>query len=370
MTTPPMSRIPSPPPDQLTVGAPPPDELDGESPAWEGAGLASLLRELRAEVQDLQKVLELVASGQTTMASYAPYVTKTMRDLAGLVGQIHDGGGDHSDTIRHLHNLYKQMKDNPLLKDPATELSAQEQLHQLNILNGLCREVMLWVGYLTIPERLNSWLAGARPGYYIPFHDVFANEVPNFDDRVAILNSLAWSPEVVQGGLVDADSGLIYKYSQSPARRLVSFLLLAVAGGIAVAVVAGAAYLRVPSWPLSPSHLSALLIGWGAVLAGVVVHVGIGTAKRMQSQRGRPPVLSPGDLPLLVNAKVGQLLLKLLLTLVGFFGLVFAAGVEQVTPMNAFLVGYALDSVVELFSSSLELRASARVAALKEQLGR
>jgi hypothetical protein len=169
---------------------------------------------------------------------------------------------------------------------------------------------------------------------------------------------------------VDADSGLIYKYSQSRGHRLGSFLMLAVAVAAALGIVIGLAYLRAPGWPLSREDAPTLLIGWCAVLAGVVVHVGIGTAKRMQSQRGRPPVLSPGDLPLLVSAKVGQLLLKLMLTLVGFFGLVFASGIGQVTPMNAFLVGYALDSVVELFSSTLELRASAKVAALKEQLGR
>ncbi len=328
--------------------------------------LASVLRELRAEVQDLQKVLEAVASGQAALGDYGSYIQKTMRDLARLIVQVHDGGGDHTDTIRHLHNLWEQMKANPLLTDPMKEFSAQEQFHQLSILNAACREVVLWVGYLTIPERLNGWLAGARPGYYIPFHDVFADEVPNFEDRAAILNSLAWAPETVQGGLVDADSGLIYRYSPSPRQRLMSFLLLAAAAGLAVVIVIGLAYLPAPGWPLGSGDVTTLVIGWCAVLAGVVVHVGIGTAKRMQTQRGRPPVLSPGDLPLLINAKIGQLLLKLLLTLVGFFGLVFAAGIGEVTPMNAFLVGYALDSVVELFSSSLELRASAKVAALKE----
>jgi len=59
----------------------------------------------------------------------------------------------------------------------------------------------------------------------------------------------------------------------------------------------------------------------------------------------------------------------MLLALVGFFGLVFTAGPDKVTPLNTFLVGYSLDSMVEVFSVSLEQRATAYVAALRQQLG-
>jgi hypothetical protein len=111
------------------------------------------------------------------------------------------------------------------------------------------------------------------------------------------------------------------------------------------------------------------LVGWLAVLLGVVVHIAVGTAKRLQSERGRPPVIAIGDVPLMVNAKIGQILLKLALTLIGFFGLVFAAGIDNAKPLNAFLVGYSLDSVVELFVASVEQRAAGQVSALKQQLG-
>jgi len=268
-----------------------------------------------------------------------------------------------------LHNIWEQMSACPLLIDPEGEFDAQEQLHHLNMLDAQCGKLVFQVGVLTIPARLKRWLAGARPGYYVPFHSVFDDELPEWEDRVRLLNYLAWSPELIQGGLVDAANGLIYRYARSSTARLVSFLLLVVAFGVAIGIVIGACYLPIEGWPVKPRHLPMFLVGWGAVLSGVVVHVGVGAVKRRQAQGGRPPIIAVGDLPLLINAKAGQLLLKLLLTLVGFFGLVFTAGVDNVTPLNTFLVGYSLDSVVEVFSASIEQQATAQVATLKQQLG-
>ena len=47
-----------------------------------------------------------------------------------------------------------------------------------------------------------------------------------------------------------------------------------------------------------------------------------------------------------------------------------SAGLTQrVTALNAFLVGYSLDSFVGIFGASIEQRAAAQAAAVKERLG-
>ena len=324
----------------------------------------TLLGELRSEVQDLQAVLENVRKGEDVLKTYAGYIEQTKRHVAELLAMIKDG-----DSVQHLRNVWGQIIANPLLIDPNKDFDAQQQLRHLNRLDVQCRSMIFRIGVMTIPTRLNNWLDESHAGYYIPFHAVFEDEMPVFEDRVRMLNYLAWSPRTIKGGLVDPTNGLIYRYSRVWWKRLLSFILLLVALGATIGIVVGACYLPIAGWPLQPKYLFMLLAGWGAVLIGIVVHTGVATTKRRQVQGGGPPVIAIGDLPLLISAKIGRILLKLLLALVGFFGLVFSSGVGNVTLLNTFLVGYSLDSVVEIFSASVEQQAAAQVATLKQTLG-
>jgi hypothetical protein len=261
------------------------------------------------------------------------------------------------------------MAVNPILITPEADFPAQEQLHYIDMLGGQIRRIVFLVGFLTIPARVNNWLAQARPGYYIPFHLVFDDELPIQEERAKVLNYLAWSPKAIRGGIVDVANGLIYRYADEPKSRRNSFLLLALVFVICTAIIVGACYVRVPGWPIQASHLYSLLVAWGALLIGVVIHIAVGSIKRARAQGGLPPIIAIGDFFMLVNAKAGQILLKLLLAVIGFFGFVFGSGVNNVTPFNAFLLGYSLDSFIELFSSSIEQRATAQVNTLKKQLG-
>jgi hypothetical protein len=358
----------------FTRSAPAPDP-DGARDLRLGDDQMAKLRQLRSVVQDLLSVLESVRTGGTTLDTYAQYVTRTRETIVVLAAEcaLARAQGDYTDSIQHLRNVCDQLASNPLLLDPSREFPPKEQLHHLNILKLQCDQLIYQVGVLTIPDRLGRWLARARPGYYVPFHAVFDDELPSQEDRVRVLRLLAWSPEAVPGGLVDASNGLIYKYSRSARWRALSVFIVVAAFAATVSLLYGAASLgafwRNSGWPLAPADYPALLGAWLCLLTGVLVHMGVGTAKRQQSQVGFPPVLSLGDLPRVVNAKVGQILLKIFLTLFGVLALVFTGGVAEATPMQAFLIGYSLDSVVELFSVSAEQRAAGQVSALKQQLG-
>jgi hypothetical protein len=96
------------------------------------------------------------------------------------------------------------------------------------------------------------------------------------------------------------------------------------------------------------------------------VHVGIGSLKQARQQGNLPSVASIGDFTLLLDARVGSILRKLLFALIGFFLLAFTAGVSNF--MNAFLVGYSLDSVIEVFGTGVEKLAGEQVNEVKKQL--
>jgi hypothetical protein len=355
-------------PRSVTTEIAPPGAREDVAPQPAGSGTDkgrdALLRELRDEVLDLRTVLTGVRKGELSLQDFAEYIGRTRQEIGALLKDIHGAG-----AIRHLGNLWDQMCASPLMQNPAGPFEVQAQLHLLDLLEAQCKKLVFEVGVLTIPERVNEWLQASRPGYYVPFNAVFEDELPDRDDRSRMLNYLTWAPNALKGGLVDAEAGLIYRYSEDAARRRLTFLGLVGAFLAVTGIIPLACYVPIPSWPLSPPDLAHMLMAWGAILVGVVVHIGVSTAKRAQADGGRPPIIAVGDVFLLIDARFGHILLKLLMALVGFFGMVFTVGPASAAPLNMFLVGYSLDSVVEMFGASLEQRAGVQLTALKQQLG-
>jgi hypothetical protein len=333
------------------------------------------LRELRAEVQDLQEAIGHIRSGQVTIPLYAGYIKHTVEEVTALIDDLRtmEDSSAHGDTIRHLRNILEQMNCCLNLTDPQNQLSAEEKLHFLNILDLQCAKLIFQIGRLTIPERINILLDNARPGYYIPFHSVFERELPNREERAEILNHLIWQPKLIEGGLIDSSTGLIYKYATSHIWKAITFLML-VASIVwtIVALVRGPyalAQLGFPIEPVPAPFTTAYMTLWIAVLAGVGFHMVVATAKRHQADPNHPPIIALGTFFPLVNAKIGRAGYKLLLTLIGFVGLIAVAGLDKATMANAFLLGYSLDSIVELFGATIERQAAAQTAVFRKQLG-
>jgi len=333
------------------------------------------LRQLRTEVQDMQEVLAVIRRSEAPAATFAPYIKQTADRIAALMTDLQnmEHSEVHGDAIRHLCNILDQMSCCLDLTTPDSRLTTEELFHYLNLIDDQCRKLVYQIGALTIPSRVNTLLRNARPGYYIPFHTVFEDELPNADDRMRVLNQLTWQPITLEGGLVDSSTGLIYKYATSHVWKAISFLILTIAiEWIVIGLIRAPYYLALGGFPISPAtdlFVFNFLGIWAAVLAGVVFHIVVATTKRMQAEPGRPPIIALGTLFPLINAKLGRILYKLLLTLIGFVGLVFVVGPDQATLLNAFLIGYSLDSVVELFGTSIERQATVQTAAIKRQVG-
>jgi hypothetical protein len=348
------------------------------------------LSEIRAELEDLQQILNNIRRGKTVIPTYVDYVRTTKRNLAELMDKINCSDEKPKRVvnltiiIRHLNNYWEQIQASPLIADPQCEPPTSVQLHYLDLLDEQIHGFIYNIAELTIPHQINQWTKSSKPGYFIDFHEVFVRDLPLQEDRDRLLKIIGRTPHMTPGGFVDIDNGRIYCYSTNPWRRLLSVGMLLLALVIATGIVAGSTLINqngaIASWPLSPANLTQMLVAWAAVLVGMAVHVVVGSAKRSKTKNGMPSVLM--DLILIIDARFGEILMKLILGLIGLFGLVIlsssrlpwlnfftsileqttAVGGEtaqkallaQVTPLNAFLVGYSLDSIIELFGTSME----------------
>ncbi|HEX8220525.1 MAG TPA: hypothetical protein VF914_15135 [Chloroflexia bacterium] len=341
------------------------------------AGYAPLY-ELRSEVQHLQQVLASIRKGEADLATYAPYIEKTVSDIEALIPTIRYD--QNPDGIRHILNLWEQMQVSPLLQTTAgniPDLDAQKQLQNLNMLDAQSRRLVFEIGQITIPGRLQDWLNSARTGYYIPFHPVFEDEVPDREDRVKILNAISWASNRLKGGIIDLSSGLVYKYSDRGLVQVMSALgvVLALAVSTLILVLIGINFnvkLGSINWPLNWNiglgNVSALVGAWVAMLAGILVHMGVSFAKRAQSAVDLPPVLAPVEFLPRLNANLGPTLLRVFLALVSLIGLAYATGVDSLTPVEGFLAGYSLDSIIDLIGGALDQRSTAQISSLKKTL--
>ena len=263
------------------------------------------------------------------------------------------------------------MQANALLKHPEQDRESQVLLHDLAILDEEAGKIILYVGHLTIPDRLNRWIGATRAGHYLPFHLLFEDEIPVPADRAKVLNSIAWSPDTIEFGLVYPGSGLIYRYERDEKKQLRSFIQVLLVLVLMTAGVWGLCFIgeafNIAGWLFQPQYAPVLTIGWMALLVGVVVHVGVESVKKSQSS-GLPPVIAINDWLKHVSARKGDIFLKLLIALFGLMGLVVTTDISKFTIASAFLVGYSLDSVAGLFGTSIEQRATAQATALKEQI--
>lgn len=308
----------------------------------------SALRELRAEVQDLRDLFARVKEGKATTKENSDYFKKTYKDIQKLIKELTElNQQKRSDTCRRIFNSWEKMQANPLLDKPEQERDAQDQLHDLSILDEEAGKIIFYVGQITIPHRLNKWIGASRAGYYLPFHQLFEDEVPTFSERVKILNTIAWAPNAIKNALVYPGSGLIYRYEKEFKKRCWSFFQVLLTVILMSALVWEICFigqqLGIEGWLFKPEHAPKFVTSWIALLVGVIIHVGVESVKRSQST-GLPPVVAINDWLKHVSARKGDIMLKLLIALFGLFSLIVSSDAAKLTAASAFLVGYSLDS--------------------------
>jgi len=348
-------------------------------------------------MRGLGEVLERISKGDTDLSELAKYMESKRDKKSGknfsesveeILQKIDVFDSKDKECISRIKDLWIQISINPLMKLPnplpgadGNRPDPQQLLHYISTLNDLIRKIVFYISYETIPDRLRDWLNNSWEGYYIPFHLVFDDELPLMEDRVEILKLLAYSPRAIEGGLVSLEDGLIYRYeSKWYWRYLTVILLLAAFAGTTWIIINSRGNftinlpylsLAIPNnpivgWPSSET----LFIGWIAILAGIVTHLAVAAAK-IQQKEGRSPLISVKYFTAYVSARSGWLLWKLAMALIGFFGIAYAVTSQghNLAPESAFLVGYSLDSIVEIFGAGMDQISASQVSALKKQLG-
>jgi hypothetical protein len=326
------------------------------------------LRNIRAEIQDLQSVLDHVRKGEVPLAASAPYIQRTCADINELFATISGDETESGDMIRHIRNCWEQMEVLPVIQFPKDELSMEQLVRGLDTFELLNRRMVFFIAMITVPERLDEWLEQTDPGYYIPFHMVFEDEIPSIEDRTRLLNLLACTPNALQYGSIDAANGLVYRITLRARDWGINLAVIVVTLMAASAVVAGSAMLPFADWPIKQSQMGILLASFAAVFIGIFVHFLIGRTKSRQGAGGMPPVFSLSDVRRVLSAQVGSILMKIALSMFGLYGLIFVGGIGQLNILNAFLMGYSLDSFIGLFATTAEERSSAQLKVMKEKL--
>lgn len=322
------------------------------------------LSTLGAEIGTLVAALERVRSGESALADEAPGITLA----AESVDTALRGLGPH-DAVQDLRLDWRRLTAISVIAAPAGTDTMRRRLAQVDTALGVLTAMRFHVATLTIPERVNKWLAEARPGYSLPFHQVFADELPEPDARRKILEMLAWAPDTVPRGLVDVRRGVVLRHHDAGSGRWISLAVIALTGALATAAAAGIAHVPDPQWPLDAADAPAALAAWLALVAGVVVHGAVDAVKRDESGALVPPV-APVDLGRYIDARLGSLLVGLVLALVVHAGFAVVAGRDYLTPINGFLLGYGLDSAVGLFTTAMDLRSGRQLADLGRLVGR
>lgn len=378
-TPPPPEPIPE---DDLLGGTPP---ISGELPVIPTrplagppstmAELVALLRLVNVHVQDLWSRLDLVRSGAASLDRSAGLIATTVTALDPLMDALSATPfPSQADSLARITNAWRALTASPVLAPPSNApLDAQGQLKEIALVEGECRTIIYWTAFLTAGSRLEEWLATLRPGYAIPFHDIFRDEVPFAEERQRLLQVLAATPKLLagSGGLIDGESGIVYRYEVDDRKRwaAVGWVVVALFAATFVVVLVG---LYTPL--AGSSGAPALLLGWGAALAGVVVHLGVTAAKRLRAG-GASAVVFPVDrLSIDVSARLGAILLRIAMLLFAYVGLV-AGGLVAANSggssnflFSALLAGYSLDSVVDLLSARFDQQSAAQINGLKSQL--
>jgi hypothetical protein len=227
---PPPPPAPPPAPDSETYISRPAiatghgDQL--QEPPPQPASFLGMVRSLREEAINLLANLDIVRSsskfanddvraGEFKSALAAaekdfkrdrPRVEKLLMQLRYIMQvapKLYDWAGD---TITRIENhWYKAVDSWPNAKTPVANLGLPQA--PLN-------EVVYNSALLTVPGRVNEHLRNVHVGQALDFHDAFVDELPLEDQRKRLLIYLSAQPAAIEG-VVDVDSGLIYRASSN-----------------------------------------------------------------------------------------------------------------------------------------------------------
>jgi hypothetical protein len=359
----------------------PPGPAGPGSPESSFPLLCALLRDVRAEAQNLQRSLTgirqksaLTESKTRTLEIQAAFaeangilsrnrgqIEERLSDIRQLFRQEPQQYDWCGDEVTEIENDWERVVDGwPDLKRPV-----DETLRLIDAIDQYLDEIVFHTGSLTIPSRLDDHLKNLRVGQALDFHLAFEDELPKREQRQRVIDTLARQPRVVEG-VVDAPNGLVYRASSSPWRRRASSAVIACAAlaGLPLVWVFSqmGAWMSLSGWPVKPEEFPQLGVGYLFLMLGSLAHLVVNALKQSRSEAKRS-FIALEDWLLWLHVREGSILWGILYLWVGFFLLAWSIG--GIGWQTAFFAGYSIDSVVDLFLERFQKTATARISEIK-----
>jgi hypothetical protein len=343
------------------------------------------VRQIRAEAQNLIRYSRELKDKLTDPNLNIADVAKEWQTIQLPAYQ------QHLANVKDLFAVIKKlMEDNPILLDrngdaitqmgdvwervdPQWPRFAENEAPDENVtlarivtVDALLCEVIKTAEILTLPERINERLRELRVGQTINFNTEFSEELPEPAARVLALHYLHDHPLMVLG-VVDVESGLIYRASSNIWQRRLSPVYIAipaVVGGLAVYL----SYTFLPflngTVPHNYNDVLPFVTAYISIIAGGFAHTAVDTVKQYRTSSGQT-FTALGDLLMWIHVKKAPLMGGTVLLWIGFVGLILLQGPDWGV---AFFIGYSIDSFVDLFLQRFATVSTSRTDTLKTQI--
>lgn len=271
--------------------------------------------------------------------------------------------GQVAEEITNISNFWDRVLENWPRYLSGEPVNPEELKNSINKSKTQINSIIQHVGYLTIPNRLNSLLAQMRVGQCLDFNQEFQNELPQKEQREAMLRYLNNSRYLING-VIQVQQGCVMRASRSFKRKLLSFSLMLLALGIGFGIAQMAGNLK--KWGLDwtlPASSKDLMVAYAWVVLGAFLHFMVEIKKKIDD--GTLVVL--GDWTAWIHAKETSIIGGIII--LWFIPILLSFAVSKIDGMTAVLAGYSADSIFGLFLKRFSQDLTTRTAALKQQLG-
>ncbi|MEP7009841.1 MAG: hypothetical protein ABJC13_05925 [Acidobacteriota bacterium] len=346
----------------------------------EHLALFGRIRDLRAEIQNIQRIaVEVKAKSEQAEPSNRDQAVKAAIQRNEKI--FRDNRGQIESRLREVRSMLdKYVKIYDLYGDPVANIEnawqratlswptsgddTEQALQNFTAITQELKSVVLWCGMLTIPNRVRQHLSQLRIGGALDFHASFADELPEIEDRLFILRYIHSHPAVVKG-VVSLSDGLIFKAAETSLRRTLSlWLILSAALFGFVAVWASCWFGMIIC--TSEKSLSSLMQGYALVLVGAVAHVLVDFLKMDRASKANTSGLQ--DWVLQIHVQEISFLKVAISLWIGFLLLAYSTD-KPIDWKTAFLLGYGIDSFLDLFLQRFASKVASGTTTLQRDLG-
>jgi hypothetical protein len=249
---------------------------------------------------------------------------------------------DHADALARIWNAWEDLLESWESRN-SKGLDTRLFIRYLDA-------IIVRLGILTVPARMNKNLRLLRVGASMNFHSEFKDLLPSPEVRAEVLTWIQEHPVSVCG-VVDASTGTVVKAAPSAHRRALSCCSI-VTAAIGMCVFAAFSthwvvklhFGTIPRNVTNHDYVWAMVFGYAGALFHVVVAI---LKQQRESASTNRDFAALGNIAIWIHVHEGYLICYTLVIPIAAYGLILATG--QIMLPTLFFLGYSIDSVLDVF---------------------